>query len=1037
MRQVRLLNAPHRIGTIDITRPPRERAGRRQVYIHFRDGGSSYHYEDEIEEVGNINPFIELGNGNLNNGQQLHHIIITSKLSGHLQSHIYSMEVSNTDFFAYQFKPLLRIFESPSKSILIADEVGLGKTIEAGLIWTELRARYNTSRMVILCPSILKHKWKLELKNKFNVDAEICDSREAIDVFKNKSHFVVIGSMEGWRGNEELSELLNNDDEAQIKIDYVVIDEAHKAKNRETKSFKLCQKLREKAEYFALLTATPIMLGDSDLFTLLQLIDPTTYFNPIAFNQLFEFNSRVIQLRDSILDLSRDMQLTNIRDSLNGFINNTGTHTVVRGEQQFAYAQHQMKDLVSFVEKRIEQPLTDSIRASIAEKLDYCSLFSMAINRTRRRDVTEEQRVRIPVDNFYSMTEEEEEIYDLISDTIYREYGTPGGLLGLIMAQRQLSSCLYAALARWLYRGETTSDDTYLAEVIRQDQDHENDMTREVQTEIHHARTRMQGVICDTISPIITHEKLDALRANDSKYNLLKRELLKHLRDVPTEKIILFSYFKGTLDYLQERFREDGINTIILHGGTGGPEDIIQKFRDDQSIRILLSSDRGSEGIDLQFSRIIINYDLLWNPMRLEQRIGRVDRIGQRSQQILIWNFVAENTIDEEIYTRIIKRLQIFKNGLGDIEEFIGSEINTMTKQLLVGSLTPEDKKRIVEQHALAIETRKRQEEDLEERAAHIISAGQSILQKINKIKELGRWISAEDILNFIQAFFHTHYPSSQCHIVQRCSSEEIKIRLKLDGPMYANFRTFLDESPVLRTRLRAFQDCDCTITHKLTMTNLGGRELVNQFHPLLTFAIQKIRRTPEPIIPVIGMRVSRASLADIAIIDGYYVFIIRQQTISENNTSVTLRHLCQHITSEQPLSLEDSERFINFIIGVSPEIIDTRTKQAIPFDHCQVLAYGLEEQLLDIEANAKEELYNKFRDRIEYQKHSREIKYSKAKSTLNDLIQRGDRMTPANRGRLRKLEESYKNDMDTIEHITQEFSSHEKIVAMGVIQVS
>ena len=113
---------------------------------------------------------------------------------------------------------------------------------------------------------------------------------------------------------------------------------------------------------------------------------------------------------------------------------------------------------------------------------------------------------------------------------------------------------------------------------------------------------------------------------------------------------------------------------------------------------MMLSSEVASEGVDLQFSRLLVNYDLPWNPMRVEQRIGRLDRIGQTSSQITIWNIFYEDTIDERIYTRLYERLDIFRRALGDLEAVLGDEIRKLTEAPLFGKLTPEQEEaRIVQ----------------------------------------------------------------------------------------------------------------------------------------------------------------------------------------------------------------------------------------------------------------------------------------------------------------------------------------------------
>ena len=196
----------------------------------------------------------------------------------------YSMESANTQFLAYQFKPVIKIINSPSNSILIADEVGLGKTIEAGLIWTELRARYDANRFIVLCPYSLTNKWQEELLNKFGIDAKIVKAVELYNDLSNSTkidrraaYICGMQSMrpdrnwqdEDYKGNRanqrKLALLL---DELSFKdpvFDFLIVDEAHHLRNEDTQIHKFAHLLRNVSDHCAFLSATPIHLKNNDL----------------------------------------------------------------------------------------------------------------------------------------------------------------------------------------------------------------------------------------------------------------------------------------------------------------------------------------------------------------------------------------------------------------------------------------------------------------------------------------------------------------------------------------------------------------------------------------------------------------------------------------------------------------------------------------------------------------------------------------------------------------------------------------------------
>src|SRR6185369_3858452 len=130
------------------------------------------------------------------------------------------------------------------------------------------------------------------------------------------------------------------------------------------------------------------------------------------------------------------------------------------------------------------------------------------------------------------------------------------------------------------------------------------------------------------------------------------------------EKVVLFSSFRATLKYLSERLNADGMTNIsLMGGGKINKDDVLKQFKLQYGPQVLLSSEVGGEGIDLQFCRVLVNYDLPWNPMRVEQRIGRIDRLGQKAEKIIIWNLFYEDTIDARIYQRLYKKLDLCRSS--------------------------------------------------------------------------------------------------------------------------------------------------------------------------------------------------------------------------------------------------------------------------------------------------------------------------------------------------------------------------------------
>lgn len=146
------------------------------------------------------------------------------------------------------------------------------------------------------------------------------------------------------------------------------------------------------------------------------------------------------------------------------------------------------------------------------------------------------------------------------------------------------------------------------------------------------------------------------------------------------QKVVVFSYFRGTLAYLERRLTALGVNCCVLHGGIDDiaeRQELIDHFRSIDGPRVLLSSEVGSEGINLQFCRCVINYDLPWNPMRVEQRIGRIDRVGQKAERLSIIHFKVPGTIDACVYENLYGKIAEAQLTIGEMEDILGKEIES------------------------------------------------------------------------------------------------------------------------------------------------------------------------------------------------------------------------------------------------------------------------------------------------------------------------------------------------------------------------
>ena len=856
---------PGRVGAV--TGKTRELSGKIYWQIRFPDGFEFYQ-EIHLEALADEKDPLELlSQGKFGRAKDLRGNITHIRLTGRLANLIYSMNTTNTDFYAYQFKPVLNFLESPGNGLLIADEVGLGKTIEAGLIWTELRSRYDIKRVMVLCPAILQQKWRDELRRRFGISAEIMNSDELLQCFNGfksgeRNEFYTICSMQGLRprrgwdeenGDQNKSSILarylENNRYQEPLLDLLIIDEAHYLRNPESMTADLGRLLRSVTDQILLLSATPVHLRSKDLYQLLNLVDENTFNQPQVFDEIMNANAPILKARDGALkrSLSQQQFLDLLRDAL---------------EHPFLSENRQIRSIIK--EPPSEDQLQDkSFVTQIANRLENVNLLGRIVNRTRKRDVQEFRVVREPVAESVPMSPEEREFYNAVTDAV-REYASINkGIESflLVMPQRQVSSSMPAALEEWFRKGKFNEDEIY------------EDLGLD---DVNHEIGPLTRVLIERVKEF---GNLETLRANDSKYRRLSEMLTKHLNKHPYDKIVLFAYFKATLKYLYKRLTEDGIScTVIMGGGGNDKQEILRGFEASEGSQVLLSSEIASEGVDLQFSHILINYDLPWNPMKVEQRIGRIDRLGQKSPKITIWNLLYEDTIDYRIYTRLYQRLGIFERALGGLEAILGQEIRKMTSDLLGSKLTPDQEIARIDQTEQAISNLRSQEETLEGEANNLVAHGDYILQQVQAARELQRTISSQDILTYIFDFFTKKYPGTQ---FAQLNSDELIFDVSLSDEAKADFEAFLKSKQLHgQTRLGSVypKTTRCQFKNQVGPQIRGREEIISQFHPLIRFVSDSVKKSSFGYYSPVAVDLPMREIPDVGC--GIYVFSVERWSI-------------------------------------------------------------------------------------------------------------------------------------------------------------
>lgn len=742
------------------------------------------------------------------------------RLSGVLDNIIYSLNLTNTEFLPYQFIPLITFFKAMKNRLLIADEVGLGKTIEAGLIWTELQMRDNAMRLLVICPAALCEKWQHELSSRFSVKADIVSSSELLENIRKISTgetrsgaFICslqgIRPPKGWKRKEEsrnksaaeLARALLEIDDSSI-FNMLIVDEAHHIRNPQTSQYTAVDLLKKTAENILLLSATPIQTSSSNLFSLLNILDRDSYPYESYLNHIIESNKPLIEL---IARLEKG------RLSLRGFLSSFYEIKNLRASQgldteafsNFLKANH-------LDEKTFSDP---AVRIRLIRRLNDLNPLNQIMVRSLKRNVKKNRVLRQPVTVSVEMSKSEESYYQTVTEQIRfycQEHDTNGGFWEAI-AQQQMTSCMPASLEYWSQEAAEESP----VETQELDEDENADEAQPLLTNLRKAATDFPFK-----KDLISH---------DSKLHRLLAVIKEYQRDNPGEKIILFSFFKRTLTYLEANLIKEGISCILISGDYSRQErnERIKKFK-EENYTVLLSSEVAAEGIDLQFVSCLINYDLPWNPARIEQRIGRIDRIGQRSSKILIFNFIYENTIEERIYERLLKRFDVFKKALGVAEEILGDSLKKLSRDLFNRNLTPDQELEKIDQTALAIENNKAIKDE-----ADGVSLVYNLMQKqVENAQEMERFILDEDLLDYVHDYCRREKGGSKLY---EAEDGLYKLDLSVDariemGEYFAEHSgelhpTEILSNPDLLIRFRNKQDIE-----------RRGIERITQNHPLIKF---------------------------------------------------------------------------------------------------------------------------------------------------------------------------------------------------------
>jgi len=629
------------------------------------------------------------------------------RLKRPIEGNFYSYLASRTLFNPYQFRPLSKFLSPGSENrLFIADEVGTGKTIETGIILTELIARGQIDRrspILIVCLNSLGPKWIKELKKRFNLNFHLHDGKSLHHTLKSIKNYGIppdgmhwgIVSIQLIRTTPHLDMLHEIAAAREVPVWAItIIDESHYMRNNTTESFDVGITLSSLSEMMLMLSATPLNLKDDDLFNQMHILNPAMFPDLQTFNALLSPVKSINRCRrylkqkttEKFVDLSNELK------------------NLEKGPLGSAITIHP-----GIIELRkrllVNNPMTNDEIASFDRLLVSLSPLDKSFTRTLKREALQHQVIREPIKVPVQLSLEEKEFHDAVLTLTENAFLARGGnpaSLGFITntLRRMVSSCIPAMreYLSWCLKNKLM--------IVGETGDEEPEDDGELKTAYLPKNIEDQY--------IKLQEMAIKLSDDDTKYNEFIK-LIKQMRgNLDNPQIIVFSFFVRTLRYLKEKLSKEGYRVDLISGEIPVISDGIQKSRyeiieafERKEFDILLSSEVGGEGLDFQFCQAIINYDLPYNPMRVEQRIGRIDRFGQKSEKIFIASMFIKDTVDEKIYSALYERIKLVQDSIGALEPILGMKLNDFQRDIISGQLSNDQLNLRMQELELAVEQAK------------------------------------------------------------------------------------------------------------------------------------------------------------------------------------------------------------------------------------------------------------------------------------------------------------------------------------------
>ena len=745
--------------------------------------------------------------------------------TAHLHDELVSLAHARVDLKPHQVSVVHRVISKYPHRFLLCDEVGLGKTIEAAMAIKELRARGQAARVLILVPSGLVRQWQFELKTKFNESFAVYNS-DTIKYLKGKGvtnpwtdadSIIASHAWASW-SPERVREI------TQVGWDMVIVDEAHHARvhkdGSRTLLVKLVQELVARPEAARraclMLTATPLQLDRAELYSLVEMLDPVLFASPDDFEQhissLAGLN-RTVERLEARLELDADERLRVIQD-IARFLD---------------------------IEEGGAEALLEQGPVVVAQLLRGRHRLSEVMIRNRR-SVVHGFQPRSAYRWEVTLSPEELRIHSLMGKIVARGFllaeATNQNAIGFLMVilQKLLASsprALLTSLRKRKLKAITAAKATVL------DQDDADELLESDAEASRVVEDLVPEAIPDEFDEVI--RLLEELKV-DTKADVLLGKLDELVREETDAKVLIFTEFRETQDMLVDRL--SGRWSVHKFHGQMGPDQkdaAVEAFRSGKGVQILISTEAGGEGRNFQFCHLLVNYDLPWNPMRVEQRIGRVDRIGQE-HPITIFNFHVQGTIEGRILDVLEKRIKVFEEAVGGLDPILGLTEDSIKKAL---KLSHDERNRALDRLGKTLENEIRRARDAERKLQDFIMQDKSYASEIAQTALQAKSpISQQDFERFLTQLL----ASVNTYIGQRTPNGERRIVFNV--PFVIEYPELIKDGESLRVCFDPRLHVDSELVQYLGFGHPVIDALVRRVTEERSDGMAAVRQVPDSVAP-------------------------------------------------------------------------------------------------------------------------------------------------------------------------------------------